>query len=164
MRVGVTGHQRLPGRGVWPWVRTSIATILPLDHVVGLSSLAVGTDQLFAEVVLEHRGSLTAVIPFPDYESRFHERRQRFVSLLHRATEIVRLEGTASDEESYYEAGRWIVDHCDWMVAVWNGLPARGRGGTADIVAYAKRMQRPLVHINPVNRVIQGAEQSADPS
>jgi len=53
----------------------------------------------------------------------------------------------ASDEESYYQAGRWIVDHCDWMVAVWNGLPSRGRGGTADIVAYARRTQRPLVHI-----------------
>ena len=32
-------------------------------------------------------------------------------------------------------AGRATVAHCDVLIAVWDGLAARGRGGTAEVVA-----------------------------
>jgi hypothetical protein len=40
-----------------------------------------------------------------------------------------------------------VADQCDALVAVWDGQPARGRGGTADIVAYARKKRRPLAWI-----------------
>lgn len=50
-------------------------------------------------------------------------------------------------ERAYEAAGRYVVDHCDMLLAVWDGRPARGRGGTAEIIAYARRRERPLAVI-----------------
>jgi len=38
------------------------------------------------------------------------------------------------------------------LVAVWNGQPARGPGGTADAVAFARGLGRRVVHVNPAAR------------
>jgi len=155
MRIGITGHQRLPDEAAWAWVRTSLLTLLEsAESLTGLSSLAVGADQLFAEIVLALNGKLTVVIPFDDYETRFTEGREEFKSLLSRAADVVRLQRAQSDEESYYQAGRWIVDHSDWLMAVWNGLPSRGWGGTADVVAYAHKVGKHVVQIDPVHRLV----------
>jgi hypothetical protein len=35
------------------------------------------------------------------------------------------------------EGGKVVVDRAEVLIAVWDGLPARGLGGTADVVAYA---------------------------
>jgi len=43
-----------------------------------------------------------------------------------------------STPESHMVASRLIVDAADELYAVWDGLPARGYGGTADVVAYAR--------------------------
>ncbi|EDY51731.1 hypothetical protein [Streptomyces clavuligerus] len=42
-----------------------------------------------------------------------------------------------------------LVDRCDELVAVWDGLPARGFGGTADAVAYARRTNTPVTVLWP---------------
>lgn len=36
----------------------------------------------------------------------------------------------------------------------WDGKPARGKGGTADIFLYASRKGVPLIHINPLNQSV----------
>ena len=41
------------------------------------------------------------------------------------------------------------MDTVDLLVAVWDGLPARGFGGTADAVAYAERTGVPCTIIWP---------------
>ncbi len=33
--------------------------------------------------------------------------------------------------------GLVVVERCDLLLAIWDGHPAHGLGGTADIVAYA---------------------------
>jgi hypothetical protein len=43
--------------------------------------------------------------------------------------------------------GRHIVEHSDVVVAAWDGLPAQGRGGTAEIVAKAKALGKPICRI-----------------
>ncbi len=35
------------------------------------------------------------------------------------------------------------------MILVWNGYPAGGKGGTADIASYAQLVRCPFIHINP---------------
>jgi hypothetical protein len=55
---------------------------------------------------------------------------------------------TARTREQAYElAGRAIVDRSDVMIVVWDGQPARGRGGTAEIYSYARRWQKPILLI-----------------
>lgn len=44
---------------------------------------------------------------------------------------------------------RWMVDHADAIVAVWDGTS----GGTANCVGYARNRQVPMVRIDPRNLV-----------
>ncbi len=43
----------------------------------------------------------------------------------------------------------------DLMVAVWNGRPAAGLGGTADIVKYALNSGKPVLHLDPESRTTE---------
>jgi hypothetical protein len=45
-----------------------------------------------------------------------------------------------------------VLRGSDLLVAVWDGLPARGLGGTADVVQVALAEQRRVVHVNPRTR------------
>jgi hypothetical protein len=42
-----------------------------------------------------------------------------------------------------------MIQQADRLFAVWDGKPARGYGGTADVVAYARERDIPLVVIWP---------------
>jgi hypothetical protein len=100
---------------------------------------------------LRHGGTLEAIIPFDGYESGFAEGhdRQTYRRLLNSALKAEVLTRTGSDEEAYFEAGKRVVDVSDLLVAVWNGKPAGGLGGTADIVRYAKQREKRVIHLNP---------------
>lgn len=139
-RIGVTGHRGLPDV-VLPLVRAGIRAELGAGAVEALSCLAAGTDQLFATIALDCGVPVTAVIPGVDgYAERLGDKCERIMyrRLLASCTTRVDLPLLLTHEEAYYAAGQWIVDHADRLVAVWDGLPARGLGGTGDVVAYAR--------------------------
>ena len=46
------------------------------------------------------------------------------------------------------KAGRYVVDHCDVLIALWDGKPSRGKGGTAEIIEYARKRGRPLIIVS----------------
>ena len=52
-------------------------------------------------------------------------------------------------EAAFLAAGRLVVERSDVLAAVWDGKPARGSGGTADVVDYAKELRREVVVIWP---------------
>ncbi|MCX5139288.1 MULTISPECIES: hypothetical protein [unclassified Streptomyces] len=149
-RIGVTGHRSIP-REVHDHVLAAMRTALRgFDgSVEALSSLAVGADQLFADLALAHGAELTVVIPSGDYEACFADEAElaRYRSLKARAVREVRLDYPHSTDEAYYAAGAYIADHCDRLLAVWDGRPARGLGGTGDIVTYARGLGRPVTVI-----------------
>ncbi len=64
------------------------------------------------------------------------------------AQQTIRLPATPSAEQAYLELGRYLVTHADLLIAVWDGLPARGPGGTSDVVQMARQRQLPLAWIN----------------
>ncbi len=49
---------------------------------------------------------------------------------------------------------RTVVDAVDLLIAIWNGKPARGLGGTADVVSYALNLSKRVLHINPDSRSV----------
>ena len=51
-------------------------------------------------------------------------------------------------EEAYERAGRYVVDRCDALIAVWDGEQSRGRGGTAEIVGYAQKQGVPIAWVH----------------
>jgi hypothetical protein len=150
---GITGHQSVanPSR-TWRWIAREFRRLLvELDADVGASSLAEGTDQVFAEIVLALEMELIAIVPFEGYETRFgsaHGRRKYF-ELLGRASRVEILPSALTVEVGYLNAGMRVVEISDVLLAVWDGNPARGLGGTADIVEYALLRGVPIVHLNP---------------
>ncbi|MBB2946663.1 hypothetical protein FB565_006431 [Actinoplanes lutulentus] len=145
-RFGVTGHRMLPPgiaeRAVEHWRR-----VLPTGAgLLGVSSLADGADQLFAEHVLAAGGVLEAVLPCAGYAGSLASdgSRARLDAFVRAAASVVTLPFDRPGDEAYLAAGKALVDRCDHLFAVWDGLPARGLGGTADVVAYARSRGRPV--------------------
>lgn len=154
--IGVAGHRVLADEG-----RVTGAVDLALDRIEKaygpspltiLSPLASGADQLVARRVLARPGSrLIATLPMPleQYLDDFPvgDQRRAFLHLLDQASETISLPPAHSRVESYEAVGQYLVTHCDLVIAIWDGRPARGRGGTAETVALARRRDLPLVWI-----------------
>ncbi|MET9428155.1 MULTISPECIES: hypothetical protein [unclassified Streptomyces] len=149
-RIGVTGHRDIPDE-LHAHVRAAMqAAFLGHDGALeAFSSLATGADQLFADIALACGAELVAVIPSGDYEDGFADAAElaRYRCLRKRATREVRMAFPHSTDEAYYAAGTYIADHCDRLLAVWDGRPARGLGGTGDIVRYARERGKPVTVI-----------------
>ena len=124
-----------------------------------VTPLAEGADQIAAEVAVSMGYRINAVLPLPaeDYRADFSpDGAARFDAMLGEAETVIEFPRQSGGREISYElAGRATVAHCDVLIALWDGEPARGSGGTAEIVALALRQGVPVIHI-PVG--VSGAE------
>jgi hypothetical protein len=165
VRIGVTGHRRLSDERT---LRQSVREVLArldrlLSHTphtfVVVSPLAEGADRLVVREVLAWpeveqlgRHRLEAVLPLPpaDYVQDFGTEgsRDEFQALLIRAASVHLIGEAASRTAAYQQAGRRVVQICDVLVAIWDGSPARGQGGSAEIVKYARQAGRSLFWIH----------------
>jgi hypothetical protein len=149
-RIGVAGHQDLPHAAI-DYITQGIRGVLAqYDHVIGYSSLAAGADQLFATEVLDGGGQLHVVIPSAGYTTTLDgDAAALYKRLLASASGTTQLPFPAPGEDAYEAAGQWIATESELLIAVWDGLPARGRGGTADTVAHACELDREVRVIWP---------------
>ena len=152
-RLGITGHQWRPEID-WDWVEKEIGdAFVELVNVdLAYSSLATGADQIFADVALRRGVKVMAVIPLVDYERFFEGSSRQWYNRLLMSAEKIELRGDADPQKAFFAAGRYIVDHVDRLIAVWDGKPAQGVGGTADIVSYAKTTRCPTLHLDTAHR------------
>jgi hypothetical protein len=152
--VGFTGHRQLDNLPVVERAIEAELSRLKGESGVewfGLSSVAAGSDTVFARTVLKLGMGWEVVLPLPPAEFRhdFSEPAWRDVeSLLAEAEHVRVISERPMREDAYLDCGMETVNHCDVLLAVWDGGPARGRGGTAEIVAYAREMGRPVVIID----------------
>lgn len=147
---GCTGHQFLTDS-----TKTKVALEI-LQHInqrtkgdlIGVSSLAEGADQVFALAVLAAGGSIDVIIPSADYDKAFPTTKsaRTYQHLLELARNTTTLTFDTPSEEAFLEAGGKVVDQSDVLIAVWDGNTAAGKGGTGDIVQYAKE-QGKTTHI-----------------
>lgn len=155
MTVGITGHQKREGID-WVWVRQTITAQLNVHRPQqAMSSLAEGTDQIFADVVLDKGIPLLAVVPLDNYARFFTPSGLAIYQRLLRASSQVALKWPGDPEHAFLNAGRYIVDRCDLLFAVWDGRVADGLGGTADVVLYATQRSRRVLHINPCDETVR---------
>jgi hypothetical protein len=141
VREGLLRLNELPPRSLGTMVVTAV-----------VSTLAGAADRLIAREVLAEAGSrLEVVLPLSleDYLDEFgqSEPKREFRDLLARASSVWQNPSGISREEAYEQAGRYLVDHSDVVIAVWDGQPAAGTQ-TASIVDYAGELEVPLLWVN----------------
>ncbi|MFE2678553.1 hypothetical protein [Streptomyces hygroscopicus] len=141
MRLGITGHRGLPPkteRLVRRALQEEVARHGP--DLVGVSCIADGPDAWFAELVLEAGGRLEVVVPAENYRDGLpEEHHQSYDRLIQQAADVHGTGMVESDSQAHMAGSEILVGLVDELVAVWDGQPARGYGGTADVVAYAER-------------------------
>ncbi|MGW2547831.1 hypothetical protein ACWC5I_44935 [Kitasatospora sp. NPDC001574] len=143
MRIGITGH-----RGLDDPLRHQVTALLqealePYDgrDVEAVTCLADGPDTWLANLVVERGGRLIVIVPATTYRDglpTWHH--HDYDRLLAHAADVYGTGLTDSTVQAHMAASEILVGHCDILLAVWDGLPARGYGGTADVVAYAHRV------------------------
>lgn len=142
MRIGITGHRGLSEeveRRVRALLSQAVKEYDP-GELVGVSCIADGPDSWFAEAVLDHGGRIEVVVPAAEYRNSLpHWHHPTYDRLIHQASDIHETGMTASDSHAHMAGSEILVGLADELLAVWDGLPARGYGGTADVVAYAER-------------------------
>jgi len=149
--VGFSGHQALAAETREAVRAALMKTLSKWDKVLAVTSLAAGSDQIFAECALATGGQLVAVIPCEGYERTFNDPSDlaSYHRLLKLSTDQLLLPYQEPSEEAYWAAGKRIVDMADILVAVWDGEPAGGLGGTADVVKYAEKQKKEILRIWP---------------
>jgi hypothetical protein len=150
-RIAISGHRGLPAptvRLIDKAIRSALTEHTP--YVTGISCLADGADQIFAHAVTELGGNLEVVIPASEYRAGLpEEAHPEYDRLLSRALAVRDLPFTESTPESHMAASKVMIDAADELYAVWDGQPARGYGGTADVVQYAREHGKPVRLIWP---------------
>ena len=138
-RIAISGHRGLNARTT-ELIDQAIRERLSKypAGVTGLSCLADGADQIFARAVIDLGGTLEVIIPAKQYRSGLPaEAYAEYDDLLSHAVAVHQLPFTESTSESHMAASKLLIDEADELYAVWDGKPARGYGGTADVVGYA---------------------------
>ncbi|HEY2961294.1 MAG TPA: hypothetical protein VGJ37_02695 [Pyrinomonadaceae bacterium] len=162
VRIGVTGHRRLTeldrlSAGIDEALH-QVTERYPNESLAVISSLAEGADRLVVKRVLERAGA-RLVVPLPldqnEYlkDFRSQESRSEFLELLSRAGKVIQAAAADDRTRGYENAGKYVLDHCDVLFAIWNGERSQGRGGTAQVVAEARRRKLPIAWIHAGNRI-----------
>jgi hypothetical protein len=174
LRVGITGHIALdPDRDgeLDAGIRRAVQLIqeaFPGRALTVFSPMAQGADRRVARELLSCEGAgVIAVLPLPpdDYIKDFGrgddhaadpegaDLRQEFRHWLSaRATDTVVMPPCATRDEAYLQCGYYVADHCDVLVAVWDGRrKGAGLGSTADVIRRYRRREfgrrRPFCHV-----------------
>ena len=63
--------------------------------------------------------------------------------------------GSLIDPECYYDAGVQVIEAADLFLAVWDRQPARGLGGTAEMVDHAEILQMPTMICDPQSGLLE---------
>jgi hypothetical protein len=160
MRVGITGHSNLVPECV-DAVHAAIHDVLVEEtggsSLIGVTCLAPGADQVFARVVLELGGKVEVVLPAMDYREKLKpERRPAYDELIAKADIVSVLPYMLSGRQAYVAANERMLASVELLVAVWDGEPAGGRGGTGDVVEHARATGVPVLVIWPETAARRG--------
>jgi len=167
IRIGVTGHRDLAGdapilEAIWAQV-SRLRTLVPASAAtpVGLaviSQLADGADRLVVQQVLTADAEAQLEVVLPMAKARYAEAqhfdpasRRELEQLLDRATTVSILPRAASRDIqglAYASAGEQLISRCDVLIALWDGRPPRGRGGTAEMLLSAAARGKPCIWIS----------------
>lgn len=154
-RIAVTGHRpdKLFGGYDYPnkkydkiLTKTRLALFTLLPDVV-YTGMALGFDQLVAQVCIDLKIPYVACIPFLGQESRWPRKSQeKWQYYVDNACEKVIVSDGAYTVEKMQIRNEYMVDHCDLLLACYNGDKT---GGTYNCVEYAKMIKKDIFILKP---------------
>lgn len=138
MKIMVTGHrpQRLRGqeKEVSLWLSNMIKELNP---DICISGMAAGADQIFAIQAIAENCSIICYFPYPRYA--YHPQEEY---IMEHAAEI-KIICPEYGRDCYTVRDCAMVDDCDVVLAVWDGIP---QGGTYSTIEYAKEQGKPIYY------------------
>jgi len=152
-RVAVTGH-RVFDAAAAEHIRSGVEQLLEMLAATGpvrvITNLAEGADQLVVEAAVQRGLQLEVIVPAAGFAESLPEPDQhRYAELLTAADAVRTLDYPAPSPAAYREAGLAMLAGADLLLAVWDGFPARGVGGSAEVVARARELDLPVEVIWP---------------
>jgi hypothetical protein len=152
-RLAITGHRGLSKQTtalVDTALRHEITKRAKDGTLVGLTCLADGADTLFARAVLDNGGKLHVIVPAHEYRDGLPQAHHvTYDALLAEAAEVTWLDHDESDSDAHMDASLRMLADADELLAVWDGQPARGYGGTADVVNAARDQDVSVIVVWP---------------
>jgi hypothetical protein len=159
--IGVSGHRDLINlaavSNAVDKALKKIITTFGENSLQVISPLAEGADRVVVWRAMAYY-SVRLVVPLPleisDYMLDFKSTSSKaaFKILLEQADQVIELPAEDTREACYLAAGMYVLDHSDVLIAVWDGEPARGIGGTAKIMAEARRRGMPIAWVQVIGR------------
>ena len=128
-----------------------IASLIESHVTLFYTGMAQGVDQWGAEIVLDMKRQyphvqLIAVLPCETQANKWSvEQRERYFNTLADCDDVITL-NTRYTPECMLERNRYMVDHADYLLAVYDG---GGKGGTAYTIRYAREKKREIIVIRP---------------
>jgi len=161
LAIGFTGHRKLQDEAkcrdairkeLLEWIEKVPGV------VYGVTSAAAGGDLLFAETCIELNLPVRVFLPVPKEQFRedFDEPAWARAECVFRKALSVEITGGGEKLlERYYECGIETVQQSQVLMALWDGEPSQGLGGTADMVHFAKEQGRPVIWIHSATGAVQ---------
>jgi hypothetical protein len=177
IQIGVTGHRDLTlteqlEKSINKALTIELKNILrwdekyqtPLTYSI-LSPLAEGADRFVAAQAMQLLDAkLEALLPMneDEYMEDFTSQESclEFKNFLKQAKNCHQLikkplaevyPGKTTTEQrvhAYEKTGRYVVDNCDILIAIWDGKPAKSNAGTGAVVEHAKKKGKPMIIVS----------------
>lgn len=149
--VGLVGHRKLSPADLHSLQEEFDSFLIQLlenlqeTPLLVLTSIAEGADRLAHHSKYRDRIQICSVLPMPikEYSKDFATKQQResFEALIKNSEYVIAFNENSNKKfvgadrnKAYKECADWISDHSNSLVAIWDGGPSRGIGGTAGTV------------------------------
>ncbi len=133
------------------WPRLSAEGALAALELRGICALAAGADRVAAQAILTAGWPLVAPLPFARelYRNDFTpEKAAEYDALLPHCVTVHELDGIPGRADAYRAVGHLILEQSDIVIALWDGNPERGPGGTGEVVREARAADIPVIVID----------------
>lgn len=142
MRIAATGHRPARLKGEEKFIKEWINKIFTqYDCTAAISGMAQGVDQIFARAAVENKIPLICCYP---YKRNLHPIEQEIINQAQNV-DIRFLHQKYIGNKVYWIRDKYMVDNCDLLIAVWDGMKV---GGTWLTVNYAQKIGRPVIFYN----------------
>lgn len=143
MKIAVTGHRppRLKGKEkiISQWLYNKLLELNQQEPITAAyNGMAPGGDQLFALQCIKL--GIPVYCVFPYNRKKYHPDE---LYIVERAAGSMALQDQYS-RDSYYKRDCFMVDNCDVLIAIWDGIP---QGGTYITAEYARKQGKPVIYL-----------------